>query len=63
MVVLLAETGHFDGIGPSGCTAVENGETPFYTARLEEELRNHLDFELTLVACQPESELEADTDA
>ena len=46
--------------------AVENGETPFYKARLEEELKDHVDFELILVAlrlpCQPESEVEFDSD-
>ena len=40
--------------------AVENGETPVYKARLEEELKDHVDFELILVAFrlprQPESE-------
>ena len=35
--------------------AVENGETPFYKTRLEEELRDYVDFDLTLVAHhQPE---------
>ena len=30
--------------------AVENGETPFYNARLEEELGHHVDLELALIA-------------
>ena len=49
--------------------AVENGETPFYKARLEEELKDHVDFELILVAFrlpprqprQPESEVESES--
>ena len=30
--------------------AVENGETPFYNARLEEELGHYVDLELALIA-------------
>jgi len=33
--------------------AVGNGEAPLYKARLEEELRGHVDFELILVANPP----------
>jgi len=44
--------------------AVENGETPFYKVRLEEELKDHVDFELILVALRvlrhPESEVKSD---
>ena len=42
--------------------AVENGESPVYKARLEEELGGHVDFELILVAW-PDPRLESDTES
>jgi len=35
--------------------AVENGETPFYNARLEEELGEYVDLELILTPCEAPS--------